>query len=201
MKLFRCVILVFLFFAASIFATAQQDGDDAVIRREHRNTGVMVGGGSGLFDRDNVQYIRAGVRVSRVMTGELGRGPLRGTFEEGIEVTPLDYVLWGGYGGVYGFGISPVVMKWNFTASHRLIPFFLAQGGILRTTSKVPPGDTSRINFVTQPGIGFNYFVKPGRSVQFDFRASHLSNASLGNHNPGVNASLQISLGYTWWKR
>ena len=26
----------------------------------------------------------------------------------------------------------------------------------------------------------------------------HLSNASIGNHNPGINASLQFMLGYTW---
>jgi hypothetical protein len=28
----------------------------------------------------------------------------------------------------------------------------------------------------------------------------HISSSSLGDHNPGVNASLQIQVGYTFWK-
>ena len=183
------------------FAMAQSDDDAAAIRREHCNAGVFVSGGSGLFDRDNVQFVRAGIRVGRVMTGELGSGYLRGTFEEDVEFTPVDYFLWGGFRPVYGLGVNPVVMKWNFTHGKKLIPYFLAQGGMIHTPIKVPPGNTSKVNFTEGPGVGFNYFLKPGRSVTFDFRATHISNASLGDHNPGINSSLQIFLGYTWWKQ
>jgi len=28
----------------------------------------------------------------------------------------------------------------------------------------------------------------------------HISSASLGDRNPGVNASVQVQLGYTFWK-
>ena len=182
-------------------ALAQNTPDAASIRHEHWVFGVLTSGGSGLFDRDNVQFIRAGIRVGGVMTGVLGKSWARGTFEEDVEIMPLDYVLWGGYGPVYGFGVNPVVMKWNFTRGNKFIPYFLAQGGFLHTHVKVPPGNTSTVNFTEGPGIGFNYFVKPGRSVYFDFRAAHLSNASLGDHNPGVNSSLQISLGYNWWQQ
>jgi hypothetical protein len=72
---------------------------------------------------------------------------------------------------------------------------------MLWSTDYVPPGDTSKINFLSGPGVGFNYFLKPGRSVNLDLRATHLSNASLGDHNPGVNSSLQVSIGYNWWKQ
>ena len=106
------------------------DDDAAAIRREHWVFGVLASGGSGLFDRDNVQIVRAGVSVGRVMTGELGKGFLRGTFELDAEIMPVDYVLWGGYRNVYGSGINPVVMKWNFTHGKKLIPYFLAQGGV-----------------------------------------------------------------------
>ena len=135
------------------------------------------------------------------MTRELGTGFARGTFEVDSEIMPLDYVLWGGYKNVYGFGVNPLVMKWNFTRADRAIPYFLAQGGMLWTNVNVPPGDTSQINFTSGAGVGLNYFIKPGRSVNWDVRATHLSNASLGSHNPGVNASLQFSIGYNWWKQ
>ncbi len=38
------------------------------------------------------------------------------------------------------------------------------------------------------------------RSIDFSANAVHISSASLGDRNPGVNASVQFSVGYTWWK-
>jgi len=199
MKSSRITILALLI-VSTVAATAQTADDAAAIRREHWNAGVRASGGTGLIDRTNVRFIRAGVRVGRVMTGELGKGALRGTFELDSEIMPLDYVLWSGYKNVYSLGVNPLIMKWNFTAGKKAIPYFLAQGGMLWSADNVPPGDTSKINFVSGAGVGMNYFIRPRRSVNWDVRATHLSNASLGKHNPGVNASLQFSIGYNWWK-
>ena len=200
-KPLRFAILAVLVLCAASALAQSSDDDAAAIRREHWVVGVLVGGGTGLYNRDNVQLTRAGVRVGRVMTGELGKGLLRGTFELDAEILPVDYVLWGGYRDVYGVGVNPVVMKWNFTSGKKVIPYFLAQGGMLWSTDYIPAGNTSKINFISGPGVGFNYFLKPGRSVNFEFQAAHLSNASLGVHNPGINTGLQISMGYNWWKR
>ncbi len=200
MKLSRIAILALL--SVSTVAAMAQAGDYAsAITREHWNFGVLASGGTGLNDRTNVQLIRVGMRAGRVMTGELGKGAMRGTFELDSEITPLDYVLWSGYKNVYGLGVNPLIMKWNFTAGKKAVPYFLAQGGMLWSASNVPPGDTSKINFVSGAGVGMNYFIRPRRSVNWDVRATHLSNASLGKHNPGVNASLQFSIGYNWWKQ
>jgi lipid A 3-O-deacylase len=35
----------------------------------------------------------------------------------------------------------------------------------------------------------------------FSANAVHISSASLGDKNPGVNASVQFQIGYTWWSR
>jgi hypothetical protein len=199
MKFFRLAIFSLLIFGAT--ACLAQDDDAAAIRREHWTAGVLASYGNGLFDRTNIHFVRAGVRVGRVMTGELGPGWARGTFELDSEIMPAEFVLWGGYKNVYALGVNPLVMKWNFTRGRKLIPYFLAQGGMLWSSDRIPPGDTSKINFTSGAGVGLNYFVKPRRSVNFDFRATHLSNASLGDHNPGVNASLQWSMGYNWWKQ
>lgn len=192
-----------LFALLILTATAgvAQSDDAAAIRCEHWNFGILVSGGTGLIDRTDVQFIRAGVRTGRVMTGELGAGFARGTFEVDSEIVPLDFVLWSGYRNVYGLGVNPLVMKWNFTRSRKAIPYFLAQGGLLWSADNVPPGNTSKINFTSGAGVGINYFLRPGRSVNWDVRATHLSNASLGAHNPGVNASLQFVIGYNWWKQ
>jgi hypothetical protein len=193
---------IFLLLGSSALAQtgAPADDDAAGLRGEHWDFGLFLGGGSGFGQRDNVQMFRAGVRIGRVMTGELGHGWGKGTFELAGEITPVDSVFWGGYKNVYGFGITPVDMKWNFTSGKRLVPFVEAAAGLLWTTANIPPGDTSQINFTPGGGGGMHIFLKPGRALTWTLRAVHISSASLGDHNPGVNASVQASLGYTWFK-
>ncbi len=196
-----CLLAVLLLCWPAMAAPPSQTDDDAAgLRREHWNFGVFAGGGSGVGERTDVQMFRAGARIGRVMTGELGRGWLRGTFELAGEITPIDYIFWSGYQNVYGFGLTPVDLKWNFTHGRRVVPFIEAAAGVLFTNANIPPGDTSKINFTPGGGGGMHIFIKRDRAITWTLRAVHISNASLGNHNPGINASLQGSLGYTWFK-
>ena len=63
-----------------------------------------------------------------------------------------------------------------------------------------PNGDASVWNFTPQGGVGLHYFTRPNRSVDVSANGVHISSASLGDRNPGVNASVQFSVGYSWWK-
>src|SRR6266511_498565 len=139
-------------------------GDVPAVRAPHWVFGALAGGGSGLSDNTDVQYVRAGVRVGRVLTGERGQGFVRGTLEWDAEFMPVDYVLWSGYRNGYGSGVNPVIVKWNFTGGHKVAPYFLGQAGVLWSAHNVPPGDTSVFNFITGAGVGLNYFVRPNRS-------------------------------------
>ena len=119
-------------------------------------------------------------------------------------------------GGTYtGLSMTPIILRWNFTHGTRLMPFVQGAGGLLWTNHKYPGyggtdprnaaltgpnADTSVWNFTPQGGVGVHYFVRPRRSVDFTANAVHISSASLGDRNPGVNASVQFSLGYSWWK-
>lgn len=114
-------------------------------------------------------------------------------------------------GGTYtGVSLTPVIFRWNFlTGSRHLQPWFQGAGGIIYTTHKFPPdllvphgtsGGTSVFNFTPQGGGGLHYFIRPRRSIDFGVNAIHISSASLGDRNPGVNASLQFQMGYTFWK-
>jgi lipid A 3-O-deacylase len=55
-------------------------------------------------------------------------------------------------------------------------------------------------NFAPQGGVGFHYFIRAKRSIDVGVNAVHISSASLGDRNPGVNASIQVQVGYTFWK-
>ena len=55
-------------------------------------------------------------------------------------------------------------------------------------------------NFSPQGGGGFHYFLRDKRSIDVGVNGVHISSASLGDRNPGVNASVQVQIGYTYWK-
>jgi lipid A 3-O-deacylase len=121
----------------------------------------------------------------------------------------IGYALLPYGGGTYtGVSITPIILRWNFAPTRRFVPWLQGAGGLVYTTHKYPPdilvphgqpGGTSVFNFTPQFGIGFHYFVKPKRSIDFAANAIHISSASLGDRNPGVNASVQFQIGYTWW--
>jgi hypothetical protein len=190
--------------------------------------GPFVNGGSGVADRSDYQFFWAGFQAGKALTPVIKAGPFTGQFELGIEIIPfwqaytpaphtvvetingVPTTLGFGGGRFTGVSVEPVVFRWNFaTPARRFEPWVQAAAGSLYTTHKFPPevlvpkgtpGGTSVFNFTPQGGVGFHYFLKPRRSVDFGVNAEHISSASLGDKNPGVNASIQVQIGYTWWK-
>ena len=128
----------------------------------------------------------------------------------GVYCSPL-YTVGGTFTGV---SITPIILRWNLTHGRRFLPWVQGAGGLLYTTHKYPAFGSSILNltndgpnaeasvwnFTPQGGVGVHYFVKDRRSLDFSANAVHISSSSLGDKNPGVNASVQFSLGYTWWK-
>jgi lipid A 3-O-deacylase len=113
-------------------------------------------------------------------------------------------------GGAYnGISLTPIVLRWDLSGGRRIMPFVQGAGGVIWTNHKFPPvgpypapghQGTSVWNFTPQFGVGMQYFLKPRRSITFNANAVHVSNASLGDANPGLNATVQFQIGYSWWK-
>jgi hypothetical protein len=126
-------------------------------------------------------------------------------------------------GGTFtGVSITPIVLRWNFAGSGRLTPWIQVAGGVLWTNHKYPAfggqpvngggesmgsigdngpnDDTSVWNFTPQFGVGAHWFTGAKRSLDFGANAVHISSASLGDKNPGINASVQFTVGYSWWR-
>jgi hypothetical protein len=134
----------------------------------------------------------------------------------GSEGQAISCTLPVGGGTFHGVSLTPVILRWNFlTKSRRFQPWFQGAGGLIYTTHKFPPnllstptvngipgidGGTSVWNFSPQGGVGFHYFTRPKRSIDLGVNGMHISSASLGDRNPGVNASIQVQVGYTFWK-
>ncbi|MEO7030010.1 MAG: acyloxyacyl hydrolase [Acidobacteriaceae bacterium] len=114
-----------------------------------------------------------------------------------------------------GASVTPIILRWNFTHGEKLMPWIQGAGGVVWTNHKYPAvgntnfadpsqtgfqANTSVWNFTPQGGVGAHYFVRSRRSIDFSANAIHISSASLGDKNPGVNTSVQFSVGYSWWK-
>src|ERR1019366_5760510 len=167
--------------------------------------------------------------VGKPISPVLNGGILTGQFELGVNIMPLWQAYTPGPhlqtydcgtpcqlpfgGGTFtGASLTPVIFRWNFlTQSKRFQPWFQGAGGLIYTTRQFPPsfsstptfpvdGSTSVWNFSPQGGVGLHYFTREKRSVDVGVNAVHISSASLGDRNPGVNASIQIQVGYTFWK-
>jgi len=191
--------------------------------------GPFFQGGKGIgYLISDYKLLSAGVRLGKVITGEHLSGVFRGQFEYAGELmpywealtppphlqlvprsTPPAYVLFGG-GPYHGVSITPIILRWDFQPHGHWAPWFQAAGGLIYTTHKFPPdqlvvhgtpGGTSVWNFSPQGGIGVQYFVRPNQSLMVEASGIHISSASLGDKNPGVNASVQFQIGYTWWTR
>lgn len=126
--------------------------------------------------------------------------------EQGYDQCTAPYPTGGTYTGV---SITPIILRWNLRPHGRWMPWIQGAGGSVWTNHKFPPvgptpapghQGTSVFNFTPQFGIGVHYFIRPRRSIDFSANAVHISSASLGDANPGVNATVQFSFGYTWWK-
>jgi hypothetical protein len=190
--------------------------------------GPFINWGSGVGDRSDYKFLSVGFQLAKPISRPLQAGILSGQFEFGGNIMPLwqaytpaphmETIVYQGQsstvpvgGGTYtGVSLTPVIFRWNFlTQSRRFQPWFQGAGGLIYTTHKFPPdvlvphgtpGGTSVWNFSPQGGIGFHYFTQPKRSIDVGINGVHISSASLGDRNPGVNASIQVQVGYTLWK-
>jgi len=182
--------------------------------------GVFLNCGFGTYSKPGTGYkfLNAGVRLGKVLTGATGPSLLRGQFEYAVEFipywqafTPKEVVtvtttnppqtLSYSTGGTFtGFSITPIILRWNLVHGRRILPWVQGAGGMIWTNHKFPPIATSVWNFSPQFGVGLHYFVKPKQAITLAANAEHISSASLGDKNPGVNASVQFQIGYTWWK-
>ncbi len=230
LKLFLFLLTASVVVAAQAPDTTAQTVNAVAEVRNARSwhVGPVANWGSGVGNRSDFKFFFAGVEGGKVITPVVHAGILSGQFEYAGNILPIWQAytpaagdrtfLYQGQvftepvgGGTYtGVSITPLILRWNFlTRSKRIQPWVQAAGGLIYTTHKFPPdvlvphgdpGGTSVWNFSPQGGGGVHYFLRSKQSIDVGVNGVHISSASLGDRNPGVNASVQIQVGYTFWK-
>jgi hypothetical protein len=215
--------------AETLETTAAASGNNIPVTPAHMQPkweyGPFINYGNGLGIRSDYRFLSAGVQLGKRLTPVMHAG----SFELGGNIMPLwqaytpapglqdliignvNYGLVPFGGGTYrGVSVTPVIFRWNFPIwRDRIQPWVQGAGGVIYTTHKFPPdelvvhgtpGGTCVWNFSSQGGGGIHIFTRARRSIDIGVNGEHISSASLGDKNPGVNASIQMQVGYTFWK-
>lgn len=130
-------------------------------------------------------YLLQTISWGRVLTDAHGPRPLRGRFELAFEVVPI-YAQYAPR-STYGFGLTPLVWRWNFEPRQKFMSYAELAGGGLWTSHDVPERTTTS-NFTAHASYGIRYLISPSRTINLSYRFHHISNGNRLERNPGVNA-------------
>ncbi len=171
--------------------------ESLILNKGSWNIGVWTGGGSGVSGGTTDTHLwLTGARLGKVLTSDRGKGIFKGRLEYAVEAIPAFFVFQGST--VYGFDLTPILLKWNFTSEPRWIPYFEVGAGMLLTSEDVPE-KTFPFNFTPQAGFGFHIMTGTKQAFTVTLKYMHISNGGLDSPNPGIN-SVQMFVGYHWFR-
>lgn len=100
---------------------------------------------------------------------------------------------------VYGWGIAPIGLKFNFRRNRRVQPFGQATGGFLYFNEDVPVAGAARFNFTYDFSGGIQIVNSNRRAFTFGYKYEHISNGYRATINPGVDVQM-IFVGFSVFK-
>jgi hypothetical protein len=90
---------------------------------------------------------------------------------------------------IYGIGMTPLFARIPLSDGHRF-PYLTASTGFLVTSRHFPNGDGARFNFTLGTGMGYQFQIAQGTSIQIGYKLHHLSNGYRAHENPGIDSVL-----------
>jgi lipid A 3-O-deacylase PagL len=184
MRFLVLVAVMLLGASACIAQTGPEEGGHEV--QLWAAGGHSVAGGT-----KNIGLFNAGLRYGWILTGPHLPGFLRGRFEYAVDAVPA-FLVFQPANTAYGAGFSPLGLKWNFERHGWLSPYLELNGGMLFTDHNVPTG-TNSVNFTSAAALG-THILGAKYNWSLEARYLHISNAGLGNYNPGLN-TVEVRLG------
>jgi len=83
----------------------------------------------------------------------------------------------------FGIGLIPAVVQAPLVHN-----FFLSgSAGIIIFPDNFPDAFGTRLNFVFDFGVGYEFDVSSTNKIQFGYQAQHISNGGTGRSNPGID--------------
>ncbi|HLV86166.1 MAG TPA: acyloxyacyl hydrolase [Candidatus Sulfotelmatobacter sp.] len=183
----RPLLISTLLILMAVFAHAQSGPEEG-----GNEIQVWMGGGHSVpGGTKDTSAFNAGLRYGWILTGPHLPSILRGRFEYALDAVPV-FLVFQPANTAYGVGFDPLGLKWNFVRHRNISPYLELTGGVLFTDHNVPT-NTNSVNFMDQAALGM-HLLRPRYNMSLEVRYMHISNAGLGNLNPGVN-TVQVRLG------
>jgi hypothetical protein len=188
--------ILFLFLLAALGVGWAQDGP----KEGGNEVQVWAGGGHSVpGGTQHTEAFDAGARYGWVLTGPHLPSILRGRFEYAVDVVPV-YLIFQPANTAYALGFNALVLKWNFERHGRFSPYFELSGGVLFSNHNIPTY-TNTVNFSPSAALG-THILGEKYNWSVDVRYLHISNAGLGDFNPGLNTvQVRLGVGRFWKKR
>ncbi len=189
------LVFSFVILTANVFLGQEYPGPE----EGGNEVQVWAGGGHSVpGGTQKTEAFDAGLRYGWVITGEHWPGILRGRFEYAVDVVPV-YLIFQPANTAYGLGFNPLGLKWNFERRGRLSPYLELGGGAVFSNHSVPTY-TNKVNFTPSAALG-THILGEKYNWSVELRYLHISNAGLGNYNPGLN-TVQVRVGVgRFWKK
>ena len=90
----------------------------------------------------------------------------------------------------YGFGLAPFGTEITAQLDDNVTGIFGITAGAALFTHVVPYGDATKANFTVSPGTALQWTLPRNTQVAVGYTFHHLSNASFGKSNPGMNSQI-----------
>src|SRR4029077_10275580 len=91
---------------------------------------------------------------------------------------------------VYGAGLSPIGVKFNFRRQHRVEPFGGVTGGFRYFREEVPSVGALRLKFTADLSGGIQIINGSRRAFTIGYKYQHLSNGTRSPLNPTVDVQM-----------
>ncbi|MFN5598529.1 MAG: acyloxyacyl hydrolase [Gemmatimonas sp.] len=90
----------------------------------------------------------------------------------------------------FGVGLAPFGAEASMPVAGRTTLLLNVTAGAAWFNQVVPYGKATQANFTVAPGVGVERSVGSGAALAVGYALHHLSNASMGGANPGMNSHL-----------
>jgi Lipid A 3-O-deacylase (PagL) len=97
---------------------------------------------------------------------------------------------------VYGAGLAPIGLKFNFRRNKRVQPFAASTGGFLYFQRDVPVLGAAQFNFTFDFAGGVQIVNSNRRAFSIGYKFEHISNGYHSPINPGVDVHM-VTFGYS----
>ena len=189
-RLVRTIVLgIFSALLTSTSAQAAQPSPGAyALARGTNEFGLWVGGSPDSFgNTEDREMLLFALRYGRVL-GAWDWVSLEYTLDlfPAMVVFEPEHVR--GHSTTYGAGLSPLGFKVRFGQQSWIKPFLAASIGFVYFQRDIPVRDSSRFNFTPEAGLGVDFFLSPKTALTVGYKLQHISNAGIGDRNPGMNS-------------